>query len=348
MNSVSIDKHVLGIVCSVFDAYSAVLFLPGEAGDSHYLAASFSLGDNIPENVTIEPGKGLVGWILRARKPLIVSPFDYHQDCLGYYGDESEEQIKAFMGFPIPTGGALCVDSKRQYSFSEKDYKILNLFADLVAKQQGLGISAAGGDIPRYFAELGVLQDLHLQYKRWPVFLKNFLRTIKDATRFDYCAFATLLEDGDSYCVESEASPLLLTDGASPKFPLGAGIVSWVFSNGQPVYAEDGKLAPTSGLFGKVDNLPEFPSAICLPIFVNKSCRCVLCLANSQPVIIDESMRSFARLAADHLSMFLENLYLKNRLRNYLPKASIHRHGARVYNPDTAPTPPKQEDDIQE
>lgn len=348
MKALSIDEHVLGIVCSVFDAYSAVLFLPDENGETHRLAASFSLGDNIPQDVAIVPGKGLVGWILHNRKPLLVTSFDYHQNSLGYYDTQSEEDIKAFMGFPIPTGGALCVDSKRQYSFSEKDYKILHLFADLVARQQSLGQAAPAGAIPRYFAELGVLQDLHLRYKRWPDFLKNFLKTVGEATRFDYCAFATLQEDGESYCIESESAPLLLNSGKMAHLDLGAGIIGWVFRNEQPVFAEEGGLAPNSGLFGKIDDLPEFPAAICMPIFVNKSCRCVLCLANTQPLDIDESMRSFVRLAADHLSMFLENLYLKNRLRGFLPKASLQRQGSRVYNPETAPTPPKTEDDIQE
>ena len=40
------------------------------------------------------------------------------------------------MGCPVPTGGALCVDSKRQYSFTDRDYKLLQLFAELVSRQQ--------------------------------------------------------------------------------------------------------------------------------------------------------------------------------------------------------------------
>lgn len=340
----SLEKQVLAIVCSVFDAYSSVLFLPCPDGERHYLAASFSLGHNIPEDAVAMPGKGLVGWIIRNRKPLLVDNFERHNN-LGYYNPGTDSDIKAFMGFPVPTGGVICVDSKRQYSFSEKDYKILQMFADLVARQQSLGQREAADEIPRYFAELGVIQDLRFRYRGWTAFLKNFLRAVGDATEFDYCAFASLQEESKTYLLESESAPLLLTGGQELRLPLGAGITGWVFRNEQPVFAEDGGLAPTSALFGQLPDMPDFPAAICMPVIINKSCRGVLCLANTSPRQIDESMRAFVRQAVDHLSLFLENLYLKNRVRSLLPKAEVKREGGRVYNPDTAPMPVKNEAD---
>ena len=174
MTENSLEKHILSIVCSVFDAYSVVLFLPDEEGEGHHLAASFSLGDKIGAKATVLPGKGLVGWIVRNRQPLLVPNFDQRQSNLGYYSGGEEASIKAFMGCPVPTGGALCVDSKRQYSFSDKDHKILQMFAELVARQQGSkGRQDLTGNIPRYFVELGVIQDLRFRYKRWPQFLQN-------------------------------------------------------------------------------------------------------------------------------------------------------------------------------
>lgn len=336
-------NHILSIVCSVFDAYSSVLFLPDEGGQKHYLAASFSLGDSIPRDVMILPGKGLVGWIIHNRQPLLVDNFDQHQNNLGYYRDNADEQIKAFMGFPVPNGGALCVDSKRQYSFSEKDCKILRLFAELVGGLERPQQSESEGDAARYFAELGIIQELRLQFRRWPEFLRNYLRIIARATRFDYCAFATLQEDGDSYCLESESAPLLLSGGKPLCLPLGAGITGWVFRNEQPVFAESNP--SSTALFGKLADIPDFPAAICMPVMVNKSCRGVLCIAHTEPIAIDDAMRSFVRLAVDHLSMFLENLYLKNRIARMMPRAGLQYDGARAYDPDSAPMPQKNSDD---
>lgn len=337
------EKHLLSTVCSVFDAYSAVLFLPDDGSQKHSLAASFSLGDNIPDDASIMPGKGLVGWIIHNRQPLLVDDVDHKRATLGYYREEADEKIKAFMGFPVPSGGALCIDSKRKYSFTDKDLKLLQLFAELVADWQKPVESGPDADAARYFAELGAIQDLRFRFRRWPEFLQNFLRIIARATRLDYCAFATLQEGGESYCLESESAPLLLANGQPLCLPLGAGITGWVFRNEQPVFAEENP--SSSALFGKIDDLPDFSAAICLPVMVNKSCRGTLCAAHTEPIKIDDAMSAFLRQAVEYLSFFLENLYLKNRLNRLMPRGGLQYQGPRRYNPDTAPMPKKSADD---
>ena len=62
----------MALAFNVFDAYSAVLFLPGADGDVCRAAASFSLGDALDREVAIAPGMGLVGWIIRESKPLLI------------------------------------------------------------------------------------------------------------------------------------------------------------------------------------------------------------------------------------------------------------------------------------
>lgn len=325
MKPTSLEEHILGIICSVFEAYSAVLFLPGD-DENCRIGASFSLGDTISPNCIVKPGKGLVGWILRNRQPVLVSNFEQHNRGLGYYSDEEdEERIKAFMGCPLPSGGVLCVDSKRQYSFSEKDQKILQLFAELMTKNQALkGEMSFSGDISRYFAELGIIQDLRYRYKRWSEFLKVFLQTLVGATGFEYAAFASVQVAGESYSVECESTPMLLHEEPLVLPMTSGSITSWVFSNDQPVIAEDIEGAPASALFGNVLDSPDFQAVMCFPISVNKTTRGVLCLAQSQPRQIDGDLRSFVRQAVEHLSLFLENLYLRTRLRSLMPQAQIH------------------------
>ena len=81
-----------------------------------------------------------------------------------------------------------------------------------------------------------------------------------------------------------------------------------------------------------------------MPVMVNKSTRGVLCLAHTSPRQIDESLRSFVRQSVDHLALFLENLYLKMRLRTMLPRARVHSEGPQAYDPDTAPVPPSSKE----
>ncbi|MEG2171901.1 MAG: GAF domain-containing protein [Desulfovibrionaceae bacterium] len=328
-------KHVLSIVCSVFDAYSAVLFLPSEQGEHYEMVGAFSLGDKVAPASSVLLRKGIVGWILRNRQPLLLPNFDQRRSHLGYYEEGEEASIKAFMGWPIPSGGALCVDSKRQYSFSDKDYKILQLFAELISKQQaGEGREALAGDIPRYFAQLGIIQDLRFHYKRWPAFLQNFLRTLAEATNFEYCAFASIDDSGENYTIEGESARLLLDGTEALNLPTSSGIVGWVFRDEQPVFSEGTGGSPAALLFGKIPNIPNFQAVICMPVVLSKSTRGVLCLANTQSCEMDEALRSFVRQCVDHLALFLENLYLKNRLRGMLPKAQVHSQGSVPYDAD--------------
>jgi signal transduction protein with GAF and PtsI domain len=338
MKTANYNKSTLAIICSVFDAYSAVLFLP-ETGDEYRLASFFSLGDRILSPQEADAGKGLVGWIARNSKPLVVPNFDQSKSRLGYYQSDEEAHIKAFMGCPVPGGGVLCVDSKRQYSFSDKDHKILQLFAELIGQYQRGGMDSHVGDIPRYFAQLGIIQELRFHYKRWPVFLEQFLRTVREATGFDYCAFASCDEDSQSYSIEGETAPLML-DGQNPaSLPVNSGIVGWVFRNEQPVFSETAGDAPSVAPFGKAGDVSSFQTVMCLPVVISRSTRGVLCLAHTTALPMPEVMRSFVRQAADHLALFLENLYLKNRLRGLLPKAKLHGKGPVAFNPDNSPEP---------
>ena len=338
MKAADCNKSTLAIICSVFDAYSAVLFLP-QAEEEYRLASSFSLGDRILSPEEADPGKGLVGWIARNRQPLLVPNFDQSKSRLGYYQQDEETHIKAFMGCPVPGGGVLCVDSKRQYSFSHKDHKILQLFSELVGQQQRNGMDAPVGDIPRYFAQLGIMQELRFRYKRWPVFLEHFLRTVREAAGFDYCAFATCDIDSQSYTIEGETARLML-DGQNPaSLPLNSGIVGWVFRNEQPIFSEATGDTPSVAPFGKVGDISNFQTVMCLPVVISQSTRGVLCLAHTTALPMPEVMRSFVRQATDHLALFLENLYLKNRLRSLLPKAKLHSKGPVAFNPDNSPAP---------
>ena len=109
------DNTLLALVRTTFDAHSAVLFLPDQSGN---YTVALSSTDNEPsvQEVTIAPGKGLVGWILRHKQPVIVNNLDMRHTFLGYYDENDEGAISAFMGCHIPEGGALCVDSVRPRS----------------------------------------------------------------------------------------------------------------------------------------------------------------------------------------------------------------------------------------
>ncbi|MDL2267374.1 GAF domain-containing protein [Desulfovibrio sp. OttesenSCG-928-G15] len=320
--------RILAILCSVLDAYTAALFLPDESSHSaeydeghksYYLASAFSLGNKMDFSADVVPGRGLVGWILRNKEPLIVANFDQRQNYLGYYSGNEEQSIKAFIGCPLPGGdGALCVDSKRQYSFSEKDQKMLHLFADLISQMQA---DDDGKEEKRlmlkYYAALRTIYALRHQYSRWADFLRHFLDLMATMTGFAYCTLCTRDFDGESYSVEGENTPLMLRQGQTPpSFPMSHGIVGWVFRNGTQVCSAGSDSSPETRLVGRGVDLPAFQTVFALPLVIQRKTRGVLCLAHDMPIDVTQTTKDFARMASEHLSLFLENLYVKCRLRD--------------------------------
>ncbi len=325
--------QILAIICSVFDAYSATLYLPHTSGRYYYLAATFSLGDSDDYCEELSAGMSLVGNVLRENTPLVMMNFDKAQHKLGYYKNEEECGIKAFMGCPIPTGGILCVDSKKLYSFSDKDSKILQLFADLVNdKEDSTSYYSDSPSVAEYFACLGILRSLRFQYKAWSTFLLNYLRTIAHTLRYDYCAFSSLDPSEECYVLEGESRPILLEAGKQRIFTLQSGMVGWVFRDEQQAIFSEGLTGTNNlSLYGKDPSLPQFQAIICAPVVVNKTARGVLCLAHSEGRQMDDALQSFVHQCVDSLGLFLENLYLRSRLHQLLPKAQVHEHISRAY-----------------
>ena len=327
----SVYDRLLGLLCSVLDAYSAVLFMPGanslpDSGECTVISA-FSLGDKLRHKATVKDGQGLVGWILRNGEPLLVANFDQRQNRLGYYNDEEEQSIKAFMGCALKgRRGVLCVDSKRQYSFAEKDQKMLYLFADLVAAMQDdMEVSSQQAGIRKYYTALHTIYSLRNEYSRWPEFLKNFLGLMASTTGFDYCLFCTRDSHGQNYMVEGESSKLLLQNASGgkgdaqsppPVFPMSNGIVGWVFRNGKSVVSDARERVPETPLVGAGTEVPQFQTIAAFPLIIQRKTRGVLCLAHASPLLVDENTRDFVQMASEHLALFLENLYVKCKLRD--------------------------------
>ncbi|MFP4070579.1 MAG: GAF domain-containing protein [Desulfovibrionales bacterium] len=308
---------ILGIVCNVFDAYSAVLFLP-ESEEEYFLAASFSLGDNILPDTRIHSGKGLVGWIIRNRRPLLVNNFDRTTNCLGYYNSESESKIKAFMGCPMSGGlGALCLDSKKTYSFSERDQKILHQFTQLIESVQSSMCNANFVQQERrFYGSLSAIHELREKNPRWSDFLSGFLTILSRNTGYQFAFLAVRDEWGKTYYLEGWNQPLFEhNEEGARSFPMGSGLIGWVFKNNSSVFTGDKESGPVDfPVFGKEVAGPSFKSVICLPLIMNKKARGVLVLADRENLRVSDNLKSFLFLVSDYLATFLENLYLKNKM----------------------------------
>ena len=312
----SLDK-ILAIVGNIFDAYTTVLFR--EDGKSRYeLCSSFSLGDNVLKGALIEPGQGLVGWVLRHDKPLLVKNVDQKKNFLGYYCPGRENKIKAFLGVPLPDNkGVLCVDSKKIYSFGPRDQKILAQFAELIMfLQRDFSRIGLSRQEHRFYSCLKLIHLLRLKTPRWNAFLDQFLGLLSEYTGFQYCFLAARDERGWGYSIEGTSRPLF---GEGPpgteKFPIGSGVVGWIFKHNQKVFSEELEFRPAgTSVFGRDVAALQVKTVMAFPLRVYRVTRGVLVFADAENIHLSSEMRTFGHMVAEQLALFLENLYLKNRL----------------------------------
>lgn len=306
--------NILSLICSVFDAYSAVLFLR-EQGDEYRLKSFFSLGDNIQPECSLKAGMGLVGWILKNNKPLRLSSFNRESPCLGYYLGNEENKIKAFMGCPLEHDlGALCVDSKRTHSFSEKDLKILSQFARLIELLEK-NFCQIGFENKKliFYHYLKIICSLPQRALKWNLFLEKLLKLIEEASGFNYVMFVVRDEIGKSFFIEGVNKPLKSSE-EKVRYPIDFGLLGWVFREGQPVFKERSKGEKELSFLG--EEKIGFKSVACLPLVLNKKTRSILVLADERDLEIDEELKDFFFLLKNYLTLFLENLYFKNKIIN--------------------------------
>ncbi|MEE9240517.1 MAG: GAF domain-containing protein [bacterium] len=125
---------LISLVSNVTESYSACLFLENRQRRSFQLTTFHSLSPHIISDASIKSGQGFMGWVLENNSPLSVNQFDKDTIVVGYYS--RDEDIKSFMATPLPTTltkGALAIDSKKRWTFTNKCQKILAGFAQQFA-----------------------------------------------------------------------------------------------------------------------------------------------------------------------------------------------------------------------
>lgn len=122
-------ESIVRLAAEVMEAYSVVLFLAREDGLA--MACAASLSRNLRRGCVLAAGEGLVGWIHREKKPVVAHNFHHDSRTLQFY--RKDETIKSFLGLPLAEQrGVLCIDSKKNYRFTDKRIKIANMFVLLI------------------------------------------------------------------------------------------------------------------------------------------------------------------------------------------------------------------------
>jgi diguanylate cyclase (GGDEF)-like protein len=128
----TVADAVLRHAAAAVHARMGAIAVKTPGGDDTAIAATFGYSRKLVEHVRIEPGVGVIGGVMRTRRPLIVDRRDRQQNRRLRY------RTNSFVAVPILSGteavGAVCVtDRVRDEDFTAEDVSVLRRFAATAA-----------------------------------------------------------------------------------------------------------------------------------------------------------------------------------------------------------------------
>ncbi len=266
----SVDRQlndIIVLLSNCLDAYTAAVFIWDDRSKFLTLRVSHSLSKQIIPNVQFSPEDGgLIGWVAKSNQPLIVDHFDRDTSILPYY--QGDENIKSFLALPLENRrGVLCVDSKRQYVFTNKDQKLLSGFATVIGNALGAERAGHHQQRQRQLLTLWHRADALPADTDDPVpYLTRLLESACPYLEADGAVVAVPVKEGKLLqpvaVWGSVPSPLLRSSR-----PIAQGIMGWIFQNRKSlIIPKFRSRTRIPFLFGHKDGIGKIGALIGMPL----------------------------------------------------------------------------------
>jgi signal transduction protein with GAF and PtsI domain len=155
----------------------------------------------------MQVGDSLIGWVAKNRQPVNIAQFDRDTRHLKLY--RRDEGIKAFLAVPVGEDGVLCIDSKRNYVFTEKHQKILQDFSLIVLMALEMeGVSQLEKRQTRILNFLYQINDLSREGHPLPDYYLKVLKRCREFSNTDAAFIALVPKKGDRYKVVASEGKL--------------------------------------------------------------------------------------------------------------------------------------------
>ncbi|UCG12952.1 MAG: GAF domain-containing protein [Deltaproteobacteria bacterium] len=258
---------ITALLSNCLDAFTAALFVWDDRKRLLTMRAFHSLSKQIIPNVQFTPEDGgLVGWVAKSKQPLAIDHFDRRNKTIPYY--HKDENIKSFLATPLgKSGGVLCVDSKRQYVFTNKDQKLLSGFATVVSNTLSGERTNRRQQLMRQLMTLWYRADPLPADSDDPVpYLTRLLDSARPYLRADAGLVAVPIKEG-------KFLQLVATSGEVPEHllnraqPTHQGIAGWIFQNRKSlVVPKFRSRTRIPFLFGPSDGMGKIGALIGMPL----------------------------------------------------------------------------------
>jgi len=318
-------KSLIALVSNVTDSFTTALFQLDPGGESLSMVDCHSLTANIDQERTFAMGQGLIGLVADQQQALNISNFRHDSQALLFYTER--EDIKSFMAVPVgddPLEGVLSVDSKRQFTFTDKDQKILAGFAREFARAMRRARNSGGASGEQEIKGLQGFCRTISSSRRLAGVLDAMVHA--PASLVPHSGLAVVLATGERgrYEVRRAAGCTQLPEDA--QVSLRHSLCGWVLSQRQPLLIP--RLKGNIPLFFQGEPRVARTSFLGVPLSVGDELLGVYCLIGEvafEPYHL-ERFSLLATQASTALAQALLHQRLMN-LRNFDPLTRIANHG---------------------
>jgi transcriptional regulator with GAF, ATPase, and Fis domain len=260
-------NDITTLLSNCLDAYTAAVFVWDDRGKVLTLKAFHSLSKHVIPNVRFSPEDGgLIGWVAKKNQPLTVDHFDRDTKTLPYYQDD--ENIKTFLALPLEKQrGVLCVDSKRQYVFTNKDQKLLSGFVTIIGNVLGVERASHRQQLQRQLLTLWHRAEALPADTDDPVpYLTRLLESACPYLQANGGVVAVPIKEGDFLQPVAVAGsvPTILLQSCRP---VDQGIMGWIFQNRKSlIIPKFRSRTRIPFLFGPKDGIGKIGALIGMPL----------------------------------------------------------------------------------
>jgi diguanylate cyclase (GGDEF)-like protein len=320
-------EDLLNTARATMPADNALIFL-SSGGEELTIRVYITDGSITDQTLTV-PAQGLVTWVARERKPLLVKELSRG---LGYIKDDAG---RSFVAAPIMNGGVvegvIALDSVDADAFDEKDKESLVRFAAMGAHLlrnarafRNLDSSA------KYFAALHkVSSEVSLSLDMQTI-LEKLAQLTGEIVPYDYLTIS-FVEAGDKV----EFQVLKGFEGIKPPqgpLPLAGSLLAWIVENRQALCLTD--------LNTRTGNLPLFPagelktptrSFIGIPLISQDAVLGIFTLGMREEGAISAYQQHMLSIIANQVAVSISNARLHNLMQRMATTDGLtglinHRH----------------------
>ncbi|MEW6186792.1 MAG: GAF domain-containing protein [Thermodesulfobacteriota bacterium] len=258
-------KDLIQLISNVTESFTTALFLFEPSRKYLHLDGYHSLSLHIDPETKLQAGDSLIGWVAKTQRPVYIPQFDRDTRNLKMY--LRDEKIKSFLAVPVGEAGVLCIDSKRNYVFSEKEQKLLLDFAVLILHLLQVRTMAEQENRQRcILGFLDQINDLSRTKQELNQYSATALRNCRSFSRTDMAFLVMVMGKKDQYKVTASEgkirAPLKKTI-----LSIDMGLTGWVIREGKPLVLRSMKpKTHKSYVFFPDDPCAHFQSYIGLPL----------------------------------------------------------------------------------